>query len=46
LIDKDILRIQAMANPFAFQHKVSALVGVSVIGRESKKTMETIAKIP
>ena len=35
-----------MVNPFAFQHKVSVLVGVSVIGKESKETMEKIAKIP
>ena len=46
LIEKGILHIQAMVNPFAFQHKVAALVAVTVIGKESKKTMETIAKIP
>ena len=46
MIDKGILDVQARVNPFAFQHKIAALVAVTVIGRESNKTMETIAKIP
>ena len=46
LIDKNILVLQARVNPFAFPHKISALVGVRIKGREQEETMERITKIP
>jgi Lrp/AsnC family transcriptional regulator for asnA, asnC and gidA len=46
LIDKGILVLQARVNPFAFPHKISALVGVRIKGRETEKTLEKIDKIP
>ncbi len=46
LIDRGILKLQARVNPFAFPNKISALVGVSVKGREHEETMERIAQIP
>ena len=46
LIDKGILVLQARVNPFAFPHKISALVGVRIKGRETEKTLERIDKIP
>ena len=46
LVDKGILVLQAGVNPFAFPHKISALVGVRIVGTEHKETMERIAKIP
>jgi Lrp/AsnC family transcriptional regulator for asnA, asnC and gidA len=46
LIDNGILVLQARVNPFAFPHKISALVGVRIKGRETEKTLEKIEKIP
>ena len=46
LLDNGILKLQARVNPFAFPHKISALVGVRIKGREHEETMEKIAEIP
>lgn len=46
LVDNGFLVLQARVNPFAFPHKISALVGVRIKGRETEKTLERIEKIP
>lgn len=46
LVEKGVLKLQARVDPFAFSRQISALVGVSVKGREHDETMERIAKIP
>jgi len=46
LVDRGVLKLQARVDPFAFPHKISALVAVSVKERESDTTMAEIEKIP
>jgi Lrp/AsnC family transcriptional regulator, regulator for asnA, asnC and gidA len=46
LIGAGILKLQARVNPFAFSHKISALVGVNLKERHPEKQMEEIKKIP
>jgi Lrp/AsnC family transcriptional regulator for asnA, asnC and gidA len=46
LIGGGILKLQARVNPFAFPHKISALVGVNLKERHPEKQMEEIRKIP
>jgi len=46
LIGEGILKLQARVNPFAFPHKISALVGVNLKERHPEKQMEEIRKIP
>jgi Lrp/AsnC family transcriptional regulator for asnA, asnC and gidA len=46
LVDNGILKLQARVDPFAFPHKIAALVGVRIKGREHEETMARIAKVP
>jgi Lrp/AsnC family transcriptional regulator for asnA, asnC and gidA len=46
LIDEGILKLQARVDPFAFPHKIAALVGVNLRERHPEKQMEKIKKIP
>ena len=46
LIEEGILKLQGRVNPFAFPHKISALVGVNLRERHPEKKMEEIKKIP
>ena len=46
LIDQGILKLEARVDPFALPHKISALVGVSITGRESDTTMADIERMP
>jgi Lrp/AsnC family transcriptional regulator for asnA, asnC and gidA len=46
LIEEGILKLQARVNPFAFPHKISALVGVNLKERHPEKKMEEIKRIP
>jgi Lrp/AsnC family transcriptional regulator for asnA, asnC and gidA len=46
LVDRGVLKLQARVDPFAFPHKISALVAVSLKERESDTTMAEIEEIP
>jgi len=45
MIEKGLIRIRALVNPFQFEHHVCALVGVNLERREHKKKMEQISKL-
>ncbi|MBW2059845.1 MAG: Lrp/AsnC family transcriptional regulator [Deltaproteobacteria bacterium] len=47
LIEKGILKLQARVDPFAFPHKISAIVGVTLgEKRHPEEKMKEIEKIP
>lgn len=46
LINQDILKLEARVNPFALPRRISAIVGVNLIGRNHEEMINKIEKIP
>jgi Lrp/AsnC family transcriptional regulator, regulator for asnA, asnC and gidA len=46
LISKGILKLEARVNPFAFESKVAAIVGVNLKERNHEEKIKEIEKIP
>jgi DNA-binding Lrp family transcriptional regulator len=45
MIEKGLIKIKALINPFAFEHHVCALIGVNLERRGHKEKMEQISKL-
>ena len=46
LTDRGVLKLEARVDPFAFAHKIPALVGVSLRERDPEQKMREIERIP
>ena len=46
LLERGILKLEARVDPFAFPHKISAIVGVTLKERDHEQKMKEIEKIP
>jgi len=46
LLDRGILKLEARVDPFAFPHKISAIVGVTLKERDQEQKIKEIEQIP